>query len=150
MCGRQGLHGMMELASRFGRALLQVKATARGHGVSGKQLDVLVTGIEPTDLVRALRGTNGGHALTRDPFTIIALDVMPVLEGRATPADDVDDVPACRPSSRRAVRDVGERSGLGHQRHLGGHHVVQSRAKQASQGKEGEVVAHAIWERCHG
>ena len=44
---------MMELASRFGRVLLQLEAIARGHGVSGKQLDVLVTGLEPTDLVRA-------------------------------------------------------------------------------------------------
>jgi DNA-binding IscR family transcriptional regulator len=42
---------------------------------------VLVTGIEPTDLVRASRRTNGGHVLTRDPSTIMALGVMSVLEG---------------------------------------------------------------------
>jgi DNA-binding IscR family transcriptional regulator len=72
---------MMELASHFGRVLVQVEAIARGQGVSGKQLDVLVTGLEPTDLVRASRRTNGGHVLTRDPSTIMALGVMSVLEG---------------------------------------------------------------------
>ena len=119
-------------------------------GVSGKQLDVLVTGLESTDLVHALRGTSGGHVLTRDPSTITALDVMSVLAGETAPAAGVVDVPACRYWSRRAVRDVGERGGLGHRRHLGGRHVVRSRANRAGQGKEGDVVAHAIWERCHG
>ena len=148
--GRCGPRGMMELASHFGRVLVQVEAIARGQGVSGKQLDVLVTGLEPTDLVRASRRTNGGHVLTRDPSTIMALGVMSVLEGKTVPAVGVVDVPACRHWSRWTVRDVGERGGLGHRRRLGGHHVVRSRPNRASQGKEGEVVAHVIWERRHG
>jgi len=148
--GRCELRGMIELASRSSRALLQVEATARGQGVSEKQPDVLVTGLEPTDLVRALRGTSSGHVLTRDPSTIMALDVMSVLEGETAPADGVVDVPARHHWSRRAVRDVGVRGGLGHRRRLRGHHVVRSCAKRAGQGKEGKVVAHVIWERCHG
>jgi Rrf2 family cysteine metabolism transcriptional repressor len=75
-------------------------------GVSEEQLGVLVTDLEPTDLVRALRGTSGRHVLTRDPSTITALDVMFVLEGETAPADGVVDVPARHHWSRRAARSV--------------------------------------------
>ena len=88
--------------------------------------------------------------LTRDPSTIMALDVMSVLEGETVPAAGVVDVPARHHWSRRAVRDVGVRGGLGHRRRLGEHHVVRTCAKRASQGKEGEVVGHVIWGGRHG
>lgn len=104
--GRYGLRVMVELASRFGHGPVLVEDIAKTQEISGKYIHVLVAGLKSAGLVCAVRGPNGGYALTRSPATITARDVVSALEGQSAPVQCVADASYCPRAGRCATRDV--------------------------------------------
>lgn len=97
---------MMELAVRHGQGPVSVETIAGSQQLSEKYTHQLMAGLKFKGLVRSVRGARGGYALTRDPATITALDVVAALEDGLAPVECVDDPGACPRSGRCPTREV--------------------------------------------
>ncbi len=106
---RYGCRAMMELAVAFVTGPMSVSDIARRQGVSAKYLEHLLAALKAADLVRAVRGAQGGYMLTRDPRKILLSDVIPVLEGDTGPVDCVTHPDVCRKSEGCGTRKVWKR-----------------------------------------
>jgi Rrf2 family protein len=91
---RYGLSAVLEMASHFGGAPLQVKEIAAKHGISPQYLEQLLSRLKKPGLIRAVRGQKGGFVLTRLPQEISLVEVLEALEGPLAIAESVaqDDV----------------------------------------------------------
>lgn len=104
--GRYGLRVMMELAYHHGQGPIPVETIARNQDISSKYIHVIVMGLRSAELVRSVRGPNGGYELTKTPSAITVLDIVSALEGKSSPVDCVTDTASCVRSERCAARDV--------------------------------------------
>jgi len=104
--GRYGLRAMFELARAFGQAPLLMSTVAERQGLSRKYLHALLTTLKSAGLVRSVRGTGGGFALTRPPVEIRLSEVLRALEGPLSLVDCVADGRACDRVNRCPARGV--------------------------------------------
>jgi Rrf2 family cysteine metabolism transcriptional repressor len=90
---RYSLSALLEMARHYGGGLLQVKDIAGRHDISQQYLEQLLNRLTHAGLVRAVRGKNGGYALTHPPDQMTLLTLLEALEGplefsQSHPADD--------------------------------------------------------------
>jgi Rrf2 family protein len=78
---RYGVRALLELALNHGNGVLSTREIATRQQVSLKYLENLLAALRSTDLVRSVRGAQGGHMLARNPAQINLRDVYEALEG---------------------------------------------------------------------
>ena len=104
--GRYGTRAMMDIALHANEGLVHLKDIAERQEVSKKYLEHLVARLEADGLLRTVRGTGGGVALTRPPSEITVLDILYTLEGSLAPVECVDRPEVCPRSINCGARDL--------------------------------------------
>ena len=92
--GRYGVKAMVELAINYGNVPLSIKTISGRQNISEYYLEQLFSPLRKADLIKSIRGAQGGYVLSREPKDITVADIMYVLEGPIEVADCIDGV-AC-------------------------------------------------------
>jgi Rrf2 family protein len=82
--GRYGLRAMVELARHPGDSPVLMRSISESQGIPRKYLHAILTALRAGGLVRSIRGSHGGYALTRPAAAMTALDIVRALEGEIT------------------------------------------------------------------
>ncbi|MGF7397024.1 RrF2 family transcriptional regulator [Thermoanaerobacterium thermosaccharolyticum] len=92
--GRYGVQAMFELALYYGEGPISLKVIAENQGLSEHYLEQLIAVLRKADLVKSIRGAQGGYMLSAPPDKITVGDVIRTLEGSLAPSDCVvEDIP---------------------------------------------------------
>ncbi len=88
---RYGLKAVLALAEYEGKGLLQIKEIARLKSIPRQYLEQIFNLLGKANIVRSVRGKNGGYRLARSSGEILASEVILLLEGGIEFVSDQDD-----------------------------------------------------------
>ena len=78
---RYGLLATLTLAEHYGQGLLQIKDISRQQNIPLQYLGQIFNLLVKADIIKSVRGKNGGYQLSRTPLIITALEILEILEG---------------------------------------------------------------------
>ncbi|WP_125154666.1 RrF2 family transcriptional regulator [Clostridium rectalis] len=79
--GRYGVRAMVDLAINYGKEPVSIKSIAERQNISEYYLEQLFSSLRRADLIKSIRGAQGGYILSKTPDEITVSDIMEVLEG---------------------------------------------------------------------
>ncbi len=79
--GRYGVKAMGELAINYGKSPISIKSISSRQNISEYYLEQLFSVLRKAELIKSIRGANGGYILAKDPKEITVYQVLEVLEG---------------------------------------------------------------------
>ncbi len=79
--GRYGIHAMYDLAVYGQSEPQRLKVIAQRQGMPEAYLEQLISALRKSDLVKSVRGAQGGYLLAREPAQITVGDMLRALEG---------------------------------------------------------------------
>ncbi len=79
--GRYGLRAILDIAAHSNEGCVSLKSIASRHKLSENYLEQLMSSLKKADLVKSIRGPQGGYIINVDPRSVTVLDVLRVLEG---------------------------------------------------------------------
>ena len=88
--GRYGVKAMVDLAIHYGDLPVSIKTISERQSISEYYLEQLFSPLRKAELIRSIRGAQGGYVLNREPKDITVADVMNVLEGPVEIAECID------------------------------------------------------------
>jgi Rrf2 family protein len=103
---RYGARAMLELASHYGEGPIELREIAREQDISVKYLEQVIIPLRTAGLVKSVRGSKGGYALSRHPSEICLDEVVETLEGPIHLVDCIRDAKICKRSSSCVTRDI--------------------------------------------
>jgi Rrf2 family cysteine metabolism transcriptional repressor len=95
---------MIEIARRYQEGPVKRKDIARSQGISSAYLENIFMALKSRNLIRTVRGANGGFTLQNPPSSITMFQIVSALEGPIVPVECVDTYVACKQSSACAAR----------------------------------------------
>lgn len=101
---RYGLRFLLRLAAQPQGRLLQLGQVAHEENISPGYLEQIVRALRPMGILRAVRGSGGGYALSRPPSEINMEDVFQHLEGEISPVRCLGGRETCRRAGRCSSR----------------------------------------------
>ena len=78
---KYGILATLSLAEHYGQGLVQIKDIARKNNIPLQYLSQIFSQLVKSDIIKSVRGKNGGYKLSRSPSTITILEILEVLEG---------------------------------------------------------------------
>lgn len=90
--GRYGVRAMVTLALSHGGAPISIKTISKKENLSEYYLEQLFSPLRRANLIRSIRGAQGGYVLCKTPSEITVGDIMTVLEGPIEVADCIDGI----------------------------------------------------------
>ena len=87
--GRYGLKAMFDLALNDGDVPVSLTSIAERQGISVNYLEQLIAPLTKADLVKSVRGAQGGYLLNKPADQISVADILTVLEGPLGPTECV-------------------------------------------------------------
>jgi Rrf2 family protein len=78
---RYATRAMLELALKYTEGTVSAREIASQQHVSPKYLEQLLTSLRSANLVRSVRGAQGGHTLTRHPAQVNLRQIYEAIEG---------------------------------------------------------------------
>ncbi|AGF55008.1 RrF2 family transcriptional regulator [Clostridium saccharoperbutylacetonicum] len=106
--GRYGVRAMVELAANYGGAPVSIKTISKKENLSEYYLEQLFSPLRRANVIRSIRGAQGGYVLCKPPREITVGDIMTILEGPVEIADCIDGV-ECDSSDCCATKAVWEK-----------------------------------------
>lgn len=88
--GRYGVRAMVALALNYGEAPMSIKTISIKENLSEYYLEQLFSPLRRANLIRSVRGAQGGYVLCKPPSEITVGEIMTVLEGPIEVADCID------------------------------------------------------------
>lgn len=79
--GRYGVKAMVDLAIHYGEGSVSIKSISERQSISECYLEQLFSPLRKAELIKSVRGAQGGYTLNRNPEDITIIDIMEVLEG---------------------------------------------------------------------
>ena len=92
--GKYGVKAMVELAIHYGETPVSIKTISQRQNISEYYLEQLFSPLRKAELIKSIRGAQGGYILGREPKDIKVSEVMYVLEGPIEIAECIEGV-AC-------------------------------------------------------
>lgn len=89
--GRYGLKAMFDLAQNYGNGPIPLNNIAQRNNISEHYLEQLIAVLRKANLVKSVRGAQGGYILNKAPEAITVGDIIRVLEGPIAPVDCVNE-----------------------------------------------------------
>ncbi|RMC99206.1 Rrf2 family transcriptional regulator [Clostridium autoethanogenum] len=89
--GRYGVKAMVDLAIHYSDEPSSIKSISERQNISEYYLEQLFSNLRKSNLVKSIRGAQGGYILNREPKNITVADIMKVLEGPIEISDCVDE-----------------------------------------------------------
>lgn len=106
--GRYGVRAMVDLASNYGDAPVSIKTISKRENLSEYYLEQLFSPLRRANIIRSIRGAQGGYVLCKPPSEITVGDIMTILEGPIEIADCIDGVD-CESADCCATKAVWEK-----------------------------------------
>ena len=78
---RYGLLATLYLAEHYGQGLMQIKDISRQKNIPLQYLGQIFNLLVKADIIKSVRGKNGGYQLARTPSIITSLEILEILEG---------------------------------------------------------------------
>ena len=79
--GRYGVKAMVDLAINYGEEPVSIKSISVRQNISESYLEQLFSPLRKANLIKSIRGAQGGYVLSREPKDITVADIMKVVEG---------------------------------------------------------------------
>jgi Rrf2 family cysteine metabolism transcriptional repressor len=79
--GRYGVKAMVDLAINYGKAPVSIKNISMRQNISEYYLEQLFSPLRKANLIKSIRGAQGGYILNKAPSEITVSDIFDVLEG---------------------------------------------------------------------
>ena len=79
--GRYGVAALYELAFHYGKGAVPLKEITSSQGISENYMEQLMGQLRKADLVKSVRGAQGGYMLARPPEEITSGEIITVTEG---------------------------------------------------------------------
>lgn len=79
--GRYGVKAMLDLAIYYDEEPVSIKSIAERQKISEYYLEQLFSALRKANLIKSIRGAQGGYVLSRNPKDITIADIIEVLEG---------------------------------------------------------------------
>lgn len=89
--GRYGVKAMVDLAVRYGGEPISIKSISERQKISEYYLEQLFSPLRKANLIKSIRGSQGGYLLNREPKDITVAEIMNVLEGPIEISDCLED-----------------------------------------------------------
>jgi len=89
--GRYGVKAMVDLAIRYGEEPISIKSISERQNISEYYLEQLFASLRKVNIIKSIRGAQGGYVLSRAPKDITVAEIMDVLEGPVEISDCVDE-----------------------------------------------------------
>jgi Rrf2 family transcriptional regulator, cysteine metabolism repressor len=90
--GRYGVKAMVDLAINFGETPVSIKSIAERQNISECYLEQLFLPLRKSNLIKSIRGAQGGYVLNRAPEEITIGEIIHVLEGPIEISDCIEGV----------------------------------------------------------
>ena len=89
--GEYGLRALLDLSQRYGSSVPVTQADiAARQQIPEAYLNQLLAALRKAELVRSVRGPEGGHMMRRSPAEITVAEAVVALEGSISPAKGLD------------------------------------------------------------
>lgn len=82
---------MVDLAIHYSHEPSSIKSISERQNISEYYLEQLFSGLRKSDLIKSIRGAQGGYILNREPKDITIADIIEVLEGPIEISDCIDE-----------------------------------------------------------
>jgi Rrf2 family protein len=105
---RYGTRFLIELAKHYNEGPVQIGFIAERQGISVKYLEQIILPLRKANLIKSIRGRNGGHMLARPPEEIKMGEVLDVLEEGIDIAGCINKPDTCKRSGKCKSRDLWE------------------------------------------
>jgi len=79
--GRYGVAALYELALHYGEGAVALRSIAEQQGISEHYLEQLMAALRNAELVKSVRGAQGGYMLAREPAKITIGEIVTAMEG---------------------------------------------------------------------
>lgn len=89
--GRYGVKAMVDLAIHYGMEPVSIKSISERQNVSECYLEQLFSQLRKAELIKSVRGAQGGYVLNKPPEDITIKEVMEILEGPVEISDCVEE-----------------------------------------------------------
>ncbi|MDP4088990.1 MAG: Rrf2 family transcriptional regulator [Bacillota bacterium] len=86
--GRYGLRAMVDIALNSGGDFIPLKLIAERQNISENYLEQVFSTLRKSDLIKSVRGSQGGYALSREASMITVGEVLRTLEGELSITGD--------------------------------------------------------------
>jgi len=90
--GRYGLRAMFELALNYEKGPVSLHSISKRQDISLNYLEQLFSQLKKANLVKSVRGKQGGYFIEKPPNEIFVGDILNVLEGELAPTECVRDL----------------------------------------------------------
>lgn len=87
---RYGVKAMLDLAYNSSKNPVSIRSIAERQKISESYLEQLFSLLRKAELVKSIRGAQGGYVLAKRPEEITVFDIMNVLEGPVEISDCLD------------------------------------------------------------
>lgn len=88
--GRYGVKAMVDLAINYGGMPVSIKTISKRQNISEYYLEQLFSPLRKANLIKSIRGAQGGYVLNKEPKDIKISDIIYVLEGPIEVSDCID------------------------------------------------------------
>ena len=92
--GRYGVKAMVDLAINYGEEPVSIKSISERQSISEYYLEQLFSTLRRAELIKSIRGAQGGYILNRSPEQITIHQIIEVLEGPIEVSNCLEDA-AC-------------------------------------------------------
>jgi Rrf2 family iron-sulfur cluster assembly transcriptional regulator len=103
---RYGTRMMLDLAKHYNEGPVQIGEIANRQDVSVKYLEQLIIPLKKANLIKSVRGSKGGHMLSKSPSKITIGQIVEVLEGGIQLSDCLESIDACNRSPSCLTRGI--------------------------------------------
>lgn len=93
---RYGALAMVEIARHHSMGPIKRKVIAKNQGISTHYLENILIVLKSCNLIKTVRGANGGFSLGTDPVNITMFEIVTALEGSIAPTQSIDSSEDCR------------------------------------------------------
>lgn len=107
--GRYGLKAMFELSLHSDKGPVPLKNIAKKQNISEQYLEQLFATLKKNNLVKSVRGAQGGYLLAKDPSEITVGDILISLEGPVSLSECLFDEDVCKNSQTCVTKVVWEK-----------------------------------------
>ena len=91
--GRYALRMMLDIAQNQNDGFVTLKDIAQRQEISKKYLEQIALQLSQSNMLRAVRGHQGGYRLIREPSEYTALEILRIAEGSLAPVACMDQEP---------------------------------------------------------
>jgi Rrf2 family transcriptional regulator, cysteine metabolism repressor len=95
---RYGTRAMIEIAAHYQKGPVKRKDIAKSQDISTHYLENILIALKSRNLIRTVRGAEGGFTLSKEPEKITMYDIMTALEGSIAPVHCVESPARCKRS----------------------------------------------------